>query len=109
MGKAQALDVIHQLFGQFAIIQKFTLCITLPGTQVHFIDADRVMQPVLFFAACKPLRILPLIIGRGDAGTGARAHLAGLGIGVKLLHDAAGIAMADFKFVQGVRIQTGNE
>ena len=74
VGVALPADVLHQLVGQFEVGET-----TPPGTQVHLVDADRLLVLLLQAAVVQPLLVVPGELALVDDRGGVRRSLAELG------------------------------
>src|SRR5579871_2688868 len=74
---AHLFDIGWQFLRQFFIRKKAPafFCAAAPGTQVHFINRQRSVKRLAFFAAVQPVGILPLILVQIEDNRGScRAH-----------------------------------
>ena len=79
VGVALPADVLDQLLGQFEVGET-----TTPGTQVHLVDADRLLVLLLQAAVVEPLFVVPGELALVDDRGGVRRSLAELGERVRL-------------------------
>ena len=110
MGKAQVARVRHQPLRQVAIVGPFALGAALPGTEVHLVDAHRLMFPGLRIAIAHPLFVVPGVrAGRLDPGGRLRTDLVGAGIRVRLQVQAAMLTVADLELVERLGLELWNK
>jgi len=101
MGVAHFTYIGHQMFGQLSVAVDAAIGVATPGANVHFVDIVGCMLPVQRFAPFQPSRVVPCMARqRCNARRGAGAQLEGLRIGVGFDEYIAGVAVANFKFVQ---------
>ncbi len=88
MGEAGFLHVFGEFGRQFAVVQEALVVFRNagPGTQVDFVDGDRLAQRIDGLACVHPVGVVPLKIQVADAGAGAGAILRGKGVRVGFFH-----------------------
>jgi len=106
MGEAHVFDVCDQFFGELFVSQpEVVFGIAFPRTQMHFINADGRVNGV---GAGTEVGCVHFFRQTAHDRCGIRTQLCAKGIRVGFLpHIAVGIA--DFKFVEGVEFDGGNE
>ena len=80
VGEALVDDVRRELLGELAIVQAGT-----PRAEVHLVDRHGLTQRVRARTSRHPRRVLPVVVGCVDHGSGGRRDLGGEGEGVGLL------------------------
>ena len=59
MGKAHFGGIGQKIFGQFAIVEKASIAVAFPRTQMHFIDGHRAAALILFAPRLQIVLIAP--------------------------------------------------
>src|SRR5208283_1803879 len=108
------LYVGHQLLGQFAVgkppISQILIMHSLPGTEMHFVNAYRGIKCLVFFARSHPFSIVPLVaVQVPDNGSRFGAQLGQETERIGLYRRVALVAGLDFIFVEITLSQTGDE
>ena len=103
VGEALVDDVRRELLGELAIVQAGT-----PRAEVHLVDRHGLTQRVRARTSRHPRRVLPVVVGGGDHGSGGRGHLGGEGEGVGLLAPDA-IGSENRELVDGAIADIGDE
>src|ERR1700730_211296 len=73
---------------------------------MHFVDGDRLLEPIGLGALGCPCRVIPLVgIQVGDNGAGARPEFRSKGVRISLERHHVSVGADDFVFVDGAFVE----
>ena len=108
MGEVHFRQVVHQVYGEFAVAQAFVALGLFPGAEVNFVNGVRLVDGIMVLTGFHPFFIVPLVVSIPDNAGGLWWCFPEAGERVSLLQPAA-VGAVDGVFVYRSVAQAGDE